>query len=162
MQFPKLPLHFFLPLFLFHLPLLLLPFYLFPFPLHLLLLLLLQPRPAPPILSFLAVPFLLKLSPKKTNPSGTKRMSLPKKKNSRTTKYNFFTLTPLSIPERFMTPLPKLLLTVSINSTCLTHRKAFSLLDLLFPLHHLLSDQHDLLLFLIPTLYLPILHPNPN
>src|ERR1700677_3997016 len=136
----KPPLHFFLPLFLFHLPLLLLPFYLFLFSLHLLLLLLLQPRPAPPIPSFPPVPFLLELSPKKTNPSGTKRTSLLKKKNSRPTRYNFFTLTLLLILTLSTNLLPELLLTALIKSTCLTHRKVFSLLDPLFPLLHSLSD----------------------
>src|ERR1700677_1202734 len=125
--FLKLPLHFFLPLSLFHLPLLLLPFYLFPFPLHLLPLLLLQPLPTPPIPLFLTDPFRLKISPKKTNLSGTKCTSLPKKKNSRPTRYNFFTLTLLLIPTRSTTLLPGLLLTASIKPTCLTHRKVFSL-----------------------------------
>src|ERR1700677_992198 len=97
----KPPLHFFLLLSLFWLPLLLLPFYPFLFPLHLLLLLLLQPRPAPRIPSFLPVPFLLELSPKKTNLSGTKHTSLKKKKNSRPTRYNFFTLTPPLLPTLF-------------------------------------------------------------
>src|ERR1700677_3029001 len=136
----KPPLHFFLLLSLFHLPLLLLPFYLFLFSLHPLLLLLLQPHPAPLTLSSLAEPFLLKPSPKKTNLSGTKRMSLPKKKNSRTTRYNFFTLTPLLILTLSTSLLPELLLIALINSTCLIHWKVFFLLDPLFPLLHLLSD----------------------
>src|SRR6202453_4709080 len=138
--FLKLPLHFFLLLSLFHLPLLLLPFYPFLFPLHLLPLLLLQPRPAPPIPSSLAVLFLLKLSPKKTNLSGMKRTFLLKKKNLRITKSNFFISIPLSILEHFMTLLPRLLLIVSISSMCLTHWKAFSLLVPLFPSLHLPSD----------------------
>src|SRR6202453_174500 len=136
----KLPLHFFLLLSRFLLPLPLLPFYLFLFPLHLLPLLLLQPRPAPPIPSSLPVPFLLGLSPKKTNPSGTKHTSLKKKKNSRPTRYNFFTLTPPLIPTLFTSLLAELLLITSIKSTCLIHRKVFFLLDPLFPLLHLLSD----------------------
>src|SRR5271154_1999477 len=112
----KLPLLFFLLLSLFHLPLLLLPFYPFLFPLHLLPLLLLQPRPTPLTLSSLAEPFLLKPSPKKTNPSGMKCTSLPKKKNSRPTRYNFFTLTPLLILTLSTTLLPELQLTPSIES----------------------------------------------
>src|ERR1700677_3540622 len=140
MQFPKLPLHFFLPLFLFHLPLLLLPFYPFPSPLHLISLLLLQPHPAPLIPSFLAVLFLLKLSPKKTNPSGTKRTFLLKKKNLRITKSNFFIPTPLLIPERFTTLLLGLLLTASISLMCLTHQKASVPLAPLFLLAHSPSD----------------------
>src|ERR1700677_480579 len=134
------PLHFFLLLSLFHLPLLLLLFYLFLFPLHLLPLLLLQPRPAPPIPSSLPVPFLLELSPKKMNSSGMKHMSLKKKKNSRPTRYNFFTLTPPLILTLFTSLLPELLLIASIKSMCLIHQKVFFLLDPLFPLLHLLSD----------------------
>src|ERR1700677_4882527 len=94
----KLPLHFFLLLSLFHLPLLLPPFYPFLFPLPLLPLLLPQPHPAPLIPLFPPEPFLLELSPKTTNPSGTKHTFLKKKKNSRPTRYNFFTLTPPLIP----------------------------------------------------------------
>src|SRR5271154_5769620 len=145
--FLKPPLHFFLPLSLFHLPLLLLPFYLFLFPLHLLLLLLLQPRPAPPIPSSLPVPFLLEISPKKTKPSGTKHTSLKKKKNSRPTRYNFFTLTPPLILALSMSLLSELLLIASIKSTCLIHRKVFFLFNPLFPLLHLLSVLHALLPF---------------
>src|ERR1700677_4961612 len=107
MPFPNTLLHACPPLFHFHL-LLLLPFYPFLFPLHLLPLLLLQPRPALPIPSFLPVLFLLELSLKKTNPSGTKHMSLKKKKNSRPTRYNFFTLIPLLIPTLSITLLPEL------------------------------------------------------
>src|ERR1700677_4661272 len=110
MPFLKPPLHFFLLLSRFHLPLLLLPFYLFLFLLRPLLLLLLQPRPALPIPSSLPVPFLLEISPKKMKPSGTKHTSLKKNKNSRTTRYNFSILTPPLIQTLSTSPLPELLL----------------------------------------------------
>src|ERR1700677_593751 len=135
--FLKPPLHFFLPLSLFHLPLLLLPFYPFLFPLHLLPLLLLQPHPAPPIPLFQDRMFPSKTFQRTKKTRGTNATPYL---NFLTNRSNFFILLNLSILTLSTSLLPELLLITSIKSTCLIHRKVFFLLDPLFPLLHLLSD----------------------